>query len=290
MRKTALFILILVGGWIAWSALAGERQSAQPQYAGAEVCFVCHIDFARKWGEVSHSKTLMDKERPADQRGCEACHGPGSVHVAGTRKQILGWKKLSPAAQNDLCLKCHQGKVEAGRWKPTVHAELEMVCVACHEVHKPVEQEHLLKQPALETCNACHGGMAEQVEAKTHHPIPEGFECSTCHNFHGTENERLLVAPQQDLCALCHDPVPKPEDHARAEWRLKHLPEAKEQQDQCLMCHSQTTFCHQCHVVKVPHPEGFVTDHGPTAKEHRPACLNCHAEEYCTLCHETVPG
>jgi DmsE family decaheme c-type cytochrome len=262
-----------------------------PKYAGAEVCFVCHIAFARRWGEVSHSKKLLDKALPADQRGCEACHGPGAAHVAGERKKIIAWDKLKAQQEWDICLKCHQKLLSAEHWKAGAHAALEVSCTQCHEVHKVVPQEHLLKQPVKETCDGCHEGMKAQIAEETHHPLPEGvLECGQCHNVHGTENPRALLGPQDEMCAMCHgDEVPKPDSHKNENWKKEHNEDAKQNQEKCLTCHSQEGFCNRCHIVPVPHPEEFVTQHGPTAKEHLQACRNCHEDDYCLVCHTEIP-
>lgn len=262
-----------------------------PQYAGAEICFVCHISFARRWAEVRHSKTLLASDRPADQRGCEACHGPGAAHVAGDRKKIVAWSRLKVQQEWDICLQCHQPTVTADRWKATPHATLQIACTQCHEVHKPMAQEYLLKKPVKETCNECHDGMKAQIAAETHHPLPEGvLECGMCHNVHGTAHERSLLSPQDEMCAVCHgDEVPKPETHRRENWKLQHTEEAQQNREKCLTCHSQGSFCNRCHIVPVPHPEKFVTEHGPTAQAHLAACRNCHEEKFCLLCHTEVP-
>ncbi|HIE50473.1 MAG TPA: hypothetical protein EYP85_01830 [Armatimonadetes bacterium] len=286
-----IFLLLTSAGTVV--VLRPLFSAPQPQhgYAGTEVCFVCHIDFARRWGQVSHSKVLLDKKRPADQRGCEACHGPGARHVAGERKVIVAWERLKLREQMAICLKCHQESVKAEWWQATSHAKMELTCTACHEVHRPVKQEHLLLRSPRETCSQCHERMAEQIKAGTHHPLAEGLlECNSCHNVHGTPYPRALNQQQEALCAVCHDRVPQPESHQRSDWRRAHRPKARAERDKCLMCHSQEGFCNRCHIVPLPHPQKFVTEHGPAARAHRQACLNCHEKKYCLLCHEAVPG
>lgn len=288
------WISLVLGAALAGVLLVGPPlPSAEeaPKYAGAEICFVCHISFARRWAEVSHSKTLLAKDRPADQRGCEACHGPGAAHTAGDRKKIVAWDRLKVQQEWSICLKCHQPTVTLERWQATPHAAGGIACIHCHEVHKPVAREYLLKKPAGETCQECHEGMKAQIAEGTHHPLPEGvLECGQCHNVHGTAHERSLLAPQDEICTVCHgDEVPQPETHQQENWKLGHTEEAKRNQEKCLTCHSQGGFCNRCHIVPLPHPEQFVTEHGPAAREHLAACRNCHGEKFCLLCHTEVP-
>jgi len=76
-------------------------------------CLKCHTTgYGEPGGFVSVSKTPQLKDV-----GCEACHGPGSIHVKTENpKDIIG--KLDIKA----CGKCHtRERVEAFRFKPLIH-------------------------------------------------------------------------------------------------------------------------------------------------------------------------
>lgn len=268
---------------------ARADNSGKVAYVGTPVCLKCHIDFARRWAALDHSKKMVDPALPRERSGCEACHGPGAEHVTGRRKTIVRWEHLELADRSKTCLQCHQGKVEAALWGDTLHSEL-MSCDHCHEVHKPVKSEHMLKAADGDACIECHQDLAKEVEAKTHHTLADGaLSCDMCHTFHGSEHGRLLHAPQGELCAECHDQVPKTEAHQRPDYKLKHKAEAKGHEEQCYMCHEEQTFCKSCHQVPLPHKEDFVTEHGPTAAKIQDACLRCHEADFCRNCHDTVP-
>jgi len=217
-------------------------------YIGSKTCIACHYTFARKWTQVKHSQLLLDETLPPEKQGCEACHGPGKFHANGKRKEIVAWDKLKPAEQNVICLKCHQGKVEADLWSKTPHASMEMACTSCHEVHKPVKQEKLLVKEVNATCADCHD-LKDDIAKKYHHPVPEGFGCTNCHNPHGSKNPGLLAQAHDALCQSCHGrEVPKPDSHKASDWTMAHGATAKADQRSCMaFCHSKTEFCGQCH-------------------------------------------
>lgn len=272
-------------------------QQTPPSYVGSDSCFMCHIDFARRWAAHRHSKALLAKDRPPEAQGCEACHGPGSLHVAGERGRILRWGQLPAAKQTALCLPCHEPKVRANLWEQNPHAVLELSCTFCHTVHRPMPEEPMLAKKKVELCNPCHQEpLQKAVEAKTHHLLEvEGLtlECGMCHNLHGTEHERSLLQPQEQLCKTCHgQKVPQPESHKAAGWLKQHGKEFQkaDQREQCLMCHSQRGSCEACHGgVPMPHPQGFALKHTELAKKVGRGCLNCHEPTYCELCHEKAP-
>lgn len=279
---------LLALGALLVSLAAQERHDGV--YVGTEICLRCHIDYAELWASLTHSQAMLSPTLPEPRRGCEACHGPGGDHVAGRRSTIVQWDKLSLDRQSAICLQCHDGLVSAAHWVGTTHAEL-LSCTRCHEVHYPVAQDDLLKQPINPLCEDCHD-LAAAVAAGTHHPLADGgLICDLCHDAHGTDHQHLLLAPQEEICADCHgDEVPKPANHEQPGWRLGHGDEARGRTERCLMCHDQEAFCNQCHAVSIPHPENFALKHTEPAQRHPQTCLRCHEAKYCQLCHDEVPA
>lgn len=287
MKRTLLPALLVVGGVLA-TAVAADQDGS---YAGPDVCLRCHLDFAKRWASVTHSKELLKPGRPPAATGCEACHGPGADHALGNRKKIVAWPGLDQDERTAVCLKCHQGKVEAEPWSNTAHS-LVLSCDKCHEVHRPVEQDWLLRQPQVKLCLACHDTLPQEIKAKTHHTLADdALTCDMCHNPHGSDNAHLLTMPQGELCEGCHgDDVPKGAEHDRKDWRLNHKDQAKHHEEQCYMCHSQESFCDQCHVIQTPHSDDFALKHKAEALKHPKACLSCHdKQEFCGLCHDPLP-
>src|SRR5208337_3897046 len=112
----------------------------------------------------------------AEEAGCVKCH-----------KQLLKGKVVhSAAAMNQIgCSFCHSG-ILASR---VPHGRSNII-------------DHGLRalQPALRY--ECHN--RDTFKKKDVHPAL-GMGCTTCHNPHSTDTQKLLVAEQPDLCYNCHD-------------------------------------------------------------------------------------
>ena len=275
-------------------ALTVALPAAQPHsspYVGHALCQRCHIDFAKLWESLPHSQKMLARDdRPAGQRGCESCHGPAGDHTTTRRKSIVSWRKLTPPERNKICLQCHQDKLSAELWAKGPHNE-KVSCENCHNVHRPTKRDKLLKPEEGKECSPCHDKLDDLIKAKRHHTLADGaVTCTQCHSFHGSKQRHLLAQPQGDMCKDCHsDNVPKAESHKRADWKLKHGPDAKGHEADCRMCHEPETFCQQCHVVKVPHAAGFAEAHKEASQQQPKACLKCHDEAFCKQCHDAVP-
>ncbi|MBI5834481.1 MAG: hypothetical protein HZB16_19455 [Armatimonadetes bacterium] len=268
-----------------------QAEPARPAVVGTPICMTCHSSFAKLWASLRHSEAMLADTLPADKRGCEACHGAGSVHVSKDRAQITSWAKLDGEAQAKVCLQCHakQG-LSSDLWFARGHAAVT-TCTECHEVHRSTGRTKMLKPAEGQECSPCHDDLADQIKAKKHHTLAEGaLACSQCHSFHGTTEKKLLNKPQGELCAECHGAdVPRPDSHKSKSFRLKHKADAKGKQDECLMCHEQESFCNRCHSVKIPHAENFAEKHEREAKAKPTACLNCHDTRFCGQCHDPLP-
>lgn len=287
MRDRAMAAVLLAAALLI-GAGAGTAQNPANGFIGTDACLKCHIDFARRWAALDHSQAMLAERFPPENRGCEACHGPGMSHSIGKREQILGWDELELPQRQAICLKCHDDLIATELWPETIHAEM-LGCGDCHEVHRETEQDWLLKRPQDETCADCHD-LAGEIEAGRHHPLFDGgLTCEMCHDFHGSSHGELLNAPMKELCAECHDEVPKPESHARENFKLNHGDVAKADPERCTTCHDEQADCLKCHAAPFPHPENFALEHTAPAQEHPETCLNCHQNEDCLICHETVP-
>jgi hypothetical protein len=141
--------LVLVIPW----GLAGEtKPEMQKTYVGSEKCRSCHENeynlfrkYSRKTQSFNHIMLMRnglteeeyreclechttgfgkpggfrsEKDTPLlKEVGCEACHGPGSLHVESSDRKDI--KKI--ASEKD-CTICHnQERVEAFRFKPLIY-------------------------------------------------------------------------------------------------------------------------------------------------------------------------
>ena len=77
------------------SRSAGSRAAAQgtagkaSDYVGSDACSDCHFAEFQQFQKTAMSAILSNKY-PLEQRGCEACHGPGRAHTEGEKAEKAG--------------------------------------------------------------------------------------------------------------------------------------------------------------------------------------------------------
>jgi DmsE family decaheme c-type cytochrome len=164
--------------------------------AGYELCKACH-------GEMVGATLAKPRLHwpVADEKGCVSCHNP---HAS---KQ----PKLVKAAGAALCRSCHADTVMRIAAIPVKHAPVEGgTCVACHSPHASTGVHLVDRASVIELCSTCHDYTQHSA-----HPIGEKavdprnknlrVDCLSCHNGHGTEHKRMLLAATNvELCTRCH--------------------------------------------------------------------------------------
>ncbi|MGH8246612.1 MAG: multiheme c-type cytochrome [Gammaproteobacteria bacterium] len=171
-------------------------------------CFRCHST-----GRLSLGPKL--DIRPAEPGvRCEACHGPGSLHVkaAGAgellaaRRAIVNPGRLRSWELNQLCGNCHRKPAPAGsvsNWNDpwnTRHQPLyldqsacfqksqgKLSCLTCHDPHKPLQKNQ-----------------ASHYNAR----------CAACHTTRAHPKLEVREANLED-CVRCHMPAVAPREHLR---------------------------------------------------------------------------
>jgi predicted CXXCH cytochrome family protein len=169
-------------------------------FIGSKECAECHEKVSRDFRTADHAK-LQAKGSNAIDMGCESCHGPGSKHkeAGGGAGTIVNPKK-SP----DTCFQCHLDK-KAQFMLPYSHPVLagKMTCSDCHDSHKgnAVKGRGTQLNGKNETCFECHKSQFGPF-VFSHDAVREG--CSTCHNPHGSVNQKMLTERNNTLCIKCH--------------------------------------------------------------------------------------
>jgi len=176
-------------------------QVAGATFVGSKECAQCHEETVKGFDTASHAKLIVQGEN-AKGLGCESCHGPGSKHVqSGGAKGTI----VNPGKSPEACFQCHLDK--RGEFSlPHSHPVLagKMSCTECHDPHKgnAVKGRGATSlKNETETCTACHTAQKGPFVFE-HNAMREG--CTTCHNPHGSVNQKMLVQRDANLCLKCH--------------------------------------------------------------------------------------
>ena len=170
-------------------------------FVGTKACADCHEGIVRDFKTAGHSR-LMANGKNAESAGCESCHGPGSLHVSsgGGAKTII-----NPRKDPQTCFQCHL-EIRAKFSLPYRHPVLEgrVSCGDCHNPHKGSVFKGGGATNIMgknDVCFQCHQAQRGPFVFQ-HEAMREG--CTTCHDPHGSVNQKQLVARNQILCLKCH--------------------------------------------------------------------------------------
>jgi len=244
-------------------------------------CAACHSTDLRKNydGESDTYATRWSEINVA----CEACHGPGSRHVAWANSGA----DSSDTKDNGLVV--HFGGRDGVRWPidpgtgnatrvPTRddHAEVE-TCAACHSRRAEIWSPALPGDPLLDAylpsllrndLYHADGQILDEVyvygsflQSRMH---DAGVGCSDCHDPHSLE----LRVPGNGVCLQCH----LPEKYDSAEHH-HHIP--KSAASECVACHMPAkTYMvvdpRRDHSLRIPRPDLSAKFGTPNA------CNDCH--------------
>ena len=271
---------------------------------GDAKCTACHDEGdspkVLAIGKTKHG-VVADGRTPT----CTSCHGESEGHLGykGSGKppapdRVFGKKSTNTAAEKSAaCLSCHQNDAKRHQWEGSAHANADVACTNCHEVHTGHDKVRD-KRTQPEVCFACHKEQRADTKKISHHPIGEGkVACSDCHNPHGSSGDKLLRKNTvNETCFTCH-----------AEKRGPFLWEHQPATEDCTTCHTPhgsnmapllkarpNFLCQGCHdgVHQSASPVGPVaagyqggltvtnaanaTNAQPSVGQVGKACMNCH--------------
>ena len=299
MRRSLLIgfvcAVLLASAQIAWSAEPEAAKPTEATYVGNEVCKACHAAQFETFSQTMMGKIFLFNARNEKERqSCEACHGPGSNHVAagGGRGKggLISFRKdsgESAKVQNEVCLSCHQSGMQ-NYWEASPHAGRGIACVNCHTIMQKTSDKYQLakvddktvfftKQAQTEVCLQCHLQRKAQLYRSSHMPVREGkITCTDCHNPHGTPNPaQLKQTSVNENCYTCHT-------ERRGPFLWEHPPVF----DNCANCHEphgsvnerllkvrMPRLCNECH-----NSSHGVRNGANTYFFFNRSCTNCHSQ------------
>jgi Flp pilus assembly protein TadD len=232
-----------------------------------------------------HSTRVRKDYRFAKDR-FEACHGPGSVHVARAEAAARN-EGDGHAAREGLVVELRDeatwvfepGATTARRSRPRgSRAELE-TCARCHSRRSLVSEAYVHGRPLMDThlpalldegLYHADGQILDEVYVYgsflQSRMYAKGVSCSDCHEPHGLS----LRAEGNALCGTCHRP-------AHYDARTHHFHEPGSPAARCVACHMPAkTYMvvdpRRDHSFRVPRPDLTEALGSPNT------CTACHAD------------
>jgi DmsE family decaheme c-type cytochrome len=278
------------GAPLSASGPKGQPPAAAPpaaDYVGEDTCLGCHEDHNYK--RTVHG-IAVNERTPAATHGCESCHGPGKAHAeSGDAALIRRFNVITPSQASATCTACHN-RANHALWDGSQHDQRNLGCTTCHSIHSAKAKPQLKARTQPELCGGCHRNVVNRVFRFNHMPVREGgMVCSSCHNVHGSTNQRLLRAGTtiDESCTSCHA-------DKRGPYLWEHAPVS----ESCITCHDphgsnndrmlvskQPFLCQRCHVTSRHPPtvyEGYLLNNSSNG--------NKIFGRACTACHQLVHG
>ena len=248
------------------------------------MCADCHsTDLQKNYDPTSDTFRTQWAEISV---GCEACHGPGSAHVAWADAAATDRK---PGAANGLTVRFDERRDAGWKIDPATgnavrsrpretDTEIE-VCAQCHSRrgqfsngYRPGEpfMDHYLPATLSAGLYYPDGQQRDEVynwgSFLSSRMYAKGVTCGDCHEPHGGK----LRAPGNAVCAQCH--LASKYDSPTHHFHVAGTPGAA-----CASCHMKTeTYMvvdpRHDHSFRIPRPDLTVSLGVPNA------CTQCHAD------------
>ncbi len=250
------------------------------------MCADCHSTNLRKNNDF-RTRTYATAYAEIDV-ACEACHGPGSNHVAWARKQRGAWPGESKT--KGLLIALDERKNAAWLIDPATgnarrsvarrsSREIQM-CARCHSRRGQIHEDFVHGQPlgddyrvALLDNNLYYPDgqiKAEDyeygsfIQSRMYHA---GVTCSDCHEPHSLR----LRAEGNGVCLQCHA-------QQKYDTAAHHFHRSGSPGTRCVECHLPTTLymvvdARRDHSIRIPRPDLSVKLGVPNA------CNKCHTDK-----------
>ncbi|MGD8956250.1 MAG: multiheme c-type cytochrome, partial [Chromatiaceae bacterium] len=244
-----------------------ELHWTRPSQNWNSMCAECHSTHLQK-NYDAQSKSFSTTWSEIDV-SCEACHGPGSIHIAWAEKKP-GWEKHHSDKGLKLLLDERKGvswpmdpqSGNARRSVPrTSEKEIEM-CARCHARRSPITSQyvhgdrfmdHYLPRRLDEGMYFADGQMDDEVyvygsfvQSRMYHA---GVTCSDCHEPHSAD----LKVRGNAVCLQCHQAE-------KYDAPSHHFHKDEESGGSCAECHMpprnyMVIDARHDHSMRIPRPD-----------------------------------
>ncbi|HSC86428.1 MAG TPA: tetratricopeptide repeat protein, partial [Polyangiaceae bacterium] len=271
-----------IGQVDGWRHVYGARgiapgdplHSLAPAQNWNHVCADCHsTNVERRYDPIKDSYASQWSELSV---GCEACHGPGSQHVAWARDPAQGQKALP--ARLERSAPWLPGERGSPQHHPRDDGELQS-CAPCHSRRETLAEgsrsgarflDHfepeLLRPGRYHADGQVEGEVYEWGSFSLSKMHTAGVRCSDCHEPHSGK----LRAQGDGLCLTCHQA-----ETFAGEKHSRHGP--RDGAPGCVDCHMPRHVFMQVdarrdHSLRIPRPDQTLRFGTPNA------CTSCHGE------------
>ena len=262
------------------------------------MCAECHSTNLRK--NYNRETDRYNTTWSDIQVACEACHGPGSRHVAWVNN-----RETKNAYQSDDTkgLAVHLPSYDANTWQfsaqgPTARlqtprmqgSEIEM-CARCHSRRRAIKETYSPGKPLLDTHLPAllepglyhHDGQIQDevyvygsfLQSKMYHA---GVACRDCHEPHDLQ----LRGKGNALCTRCHR-----KEHFDSDTH--HFHQTRSTGSQCVNCHMPAKNYmvidpRRDHSIRIPRPDLSIKLGTPNA------CNQCHDDKKAQWAADALRG
>ena len=222
-----------------------------------------------------HSTAVRKNYRPVDDSfatefaeisvGCEACHGPGSLHAKQPNNVSL--PALNTADQQlNACARCHSRRGQLAEGFKPEHNYLDYYLPSLLDEGLYHADGQILDEVFV------YGSF---VQSKMH---AAGVACSNCHEAHSAE----LKIEGNGLCTQCHNPTGRAEFPSLVgavyDSSEHHFHPVDSQGAECVSCHMPEQVYmgidgRRDHSFRIPRPDLTASTGAPNA------CTSCHEAE-----------
>ncbi len=259
-----------------------ELHWTRPSQNWNSMCAECHSTHLQKNYDPA-TRTFSSSWSEIDV-SCEACHGPGSRHVAWAERKA-GWEKLEDTKglvialdeRKDVHWKIDPKTGNASRSQARNSSKEIEMCARCHARRSPISGDYVHGEPFMDHYlpRRLDAGLyfsdgqidgevyvyGSFLQSKMFHA---GVTCSDCHEPHSLQ----LRAPGNGVCLQCHAA-------GKYDAASHHFHKPGSAGASCAECHMPPrTYMvvdpRHDHSMRVPRPDLSVKLGTPNA------CTNCH--------------
>jgi tetratricopeptide (TPR) repeat protein len=229
--------------WLHWTRPAANWNT---------MCSECHSTAVRK--RYDPEKDTFQTTWSEIAVGCEACHGPGSLHDAWARKPAMARPQVPNAA---LVVKT----------KDMSQRDVVNLCMPCHSRRSELKDLGVLGGEPLDTMLPvvlaeglfCPDGQIQDEDYEYHSFLQskmfeKGVKCSDCHDVHAAKRYK----EGNELCLKCHraDTYDTPSHH----FHKKVVDGKPSDGALCVSCHMpgrdyMVVHFRRDHGLRVPRPD-----------------------------------